>query len=390
MPDLILGQPTNLTTVTDNGAGFCRVTFAPWELDWEFYLGILTTGVHYIANTTVGNSSAITAKGGAEHLGYWFDTDRAFPGGWATGNRCTPQRQAAILQHATLAAAMAAGANYDWFLMWYSNAINCRAWFDAARMIGKYFNMWGMLSRKQVKLISATLTTYGIRAEGNLLAQAVQLQWINLAVIGYTSVTISYSPTAGQAGAGVLVRRCYGSGGLYVFAAANHTAGTVEWQNCDSHGGQIGFYAGIARNCSAVYQRYGFFNSEDPLRNLVAAACAGSCYSGGALAGAQYCADTDGTLPVHATNLLNQDMRTNFRFFFDLARPGDKAFAWDSRIHQDSVLTGAGLAIPAVVYDADGQLRPDPPSIGAYEPYSTCYAPGAEIVRGARRRGAGA
>jgi len=108
------------------------------------------------------------------------------------------------------------------------------------------------------------------------------------------------------------------------------------------------------------------------------------------LAGAQYCADTDGTLPVHATNLLNQDMRTNLRFFFDLARPGDKAFAWDSRIHQDSVLTGAGLAIPAVVYDADGQLRPDPPAIGAYEPYSTCYAPAAEIVRGAGKRGTGA
>ena len=100
MADLILGQPSNLTVASAGTGGNVRMTYAPWELDWEWFTTIVVGD--WLANTTTGVSAQIIAKGGAENLGYWFEVGVAFPSAnWNTGDRITPQRQAAINQYAT-------------------------------------------------------------------------------------------------------------------------------------------------------------------------------------------------------------------------------------------------------------------------------------------------
>lgn len=384
MTDRIVGQPTNLTTVSDSGIGGVRVTLAPWELDWEFFDGIAVDSSHFLANITTAVSGAIINKGGSENLGYWFDIDVVFPSAnWNTGNRITPQRQAAINQYNTFAAAVAAMAMHDTFLVWYQNTANRRIWNEVPGFAGIAGNLWGMLSRGQIFNGRGAV---GYRISGNLLAQNQQVVWTNLSAGPNSSACFSYQAAAGQAGAGLKCKRCFATPLSLGFYALNHNAGTVIWENCLALKGPSGFAAGIARSCTAVLCVQGFAQVEADLRNLLAIECS-TCFIGGALAGAQNCADTDGTLPVHATNLRNQDPRTQVRPLYDLASPGNKKFEWGMAPHYDSVLRGAGVAIAGVTRDYFGVARPNPPAIGAVEPWADGYAPGAELIRSLRRKG---
>ena len=392
MADLILGQPSNLTTVSAGGGGNVRVTYAPWELDWGWFDAIAIG--HWLANTTTATSDDIVAKGGSEHLGYWFEISTAFPdANWNTGNRITPQRQAAINQYATFALAVAAMAVHDTFLVWYRTTANFRAWNETIFFTGAAVgSVWGMLSRCQI--VNKSMINY----TGNLLAQNIQVRVVNLRRTGSATSAglgshVLYNPGVAQAGAGIWVDRMVctgGGGGSAVNIRATATANTCLITNSLAFGTDLGFAvttnAQTILNCTAI----GCFNSGFNLNvnvaggNLVAAECGTADFVTAGLC--QNCADTDGSLPVHATNLRNQDMRTQLRFFFDLASPGLKKFPRDYRIQEDSVLVGAGLLQALVPRDCDGRLRPNPPSIGAWEPYSACYSPGAELIRGALRQ----
>jgi len=384
MADRIVGQPSNLTTVSAGTGGNIRVTYNPWELDWEWFNTIVVG--NWLANTTTAVSVDITAKGGAEHLGYWFEINLAFPSAnWNTGNRISPQRQAAILQYATMAAAGAACVMDDFLLMWYFNVANYRVWNDTININNLAVSAWGMLSRQQIVSISSGVW----QPRGNLLAQALPVQMVNmkLACTYNASPVIRYNPTAGQAGAGMLCRRLWveGTQGI-VFLVAN--ANTCYASNCMAVRCNDGYLtsAGLGSfyNCGALCcTRLGFTASNAPLRNCWGVECAAD-YNGAA--NAQYCLDTDNSLPVAAGNLRNQSMKS-VNFFYDLTRPGDKAFDQDFRINYNSILGAAGIAVGAVPRDCDGRLRPDPPSIGPWEPYPVAYAPAAEIIRGASKRG---
>jgi len=393
MADLILGQPSNLTTVSAGTGGNIRVTYEPWELDWEWF-DTIAIG-NWLANTTTAVSVAITAKGGAEHLGYWFEINLAFPSAnWNTGDRITPQRQAAINQFATFAAAIAAMAFNDVFLIWYQSLANLRCWSESQQFANIAGSEWGMLSRRQIYINGAGTTS--ISFTGNLLGQNQQSVIRNLGISAQANVgCITYSPIAGQAGAGLRLSRCAikGSASTGVSFGTNANNNTCQMDNCAYMGGIRGVV--MPANKGVIYDSVcyntgntGFEMGSSASRNCVAFEVATSCYTGAL--NCLNCADTDGTLPVNPTNLRNQDVRTQFRFFWDTASPGDLRRPEDVRIHLDSVLAGVGVAVPAVVTDADGQLRPDPPSIGAYEPYPVAYAPGAEIIRCPEKRGVGA
>ena len=396
MADRICGYPTNFTTVSAGTGGNVRVTYAPWELDWEFFDAIAIG--HWLANTTTATSDDIVAKGGSEHLGYWFEISTAFPdANWNTGDRIAPQRQAAINQHATFALAVAAMAVNDVFLIWYRNLRNARTWAAVITFSNIAGSAWGMPSRQQLHLLGANVAGE-VSFAGNLLAQNVQAIVANLtfqASAGSNHAWVAYSPAAAQEGQGVWVRRCVGIGsgsaGFYILRAL---AGTIKITNCVGYGAfGNSFSVNIAAVGLEIYDSISIYGGINMLfganvagRNLVAEEGTGVDFSGGALC--QNCASTDGTLVVHATNLRNQDARTQLRFFHDMASPGQNKFPTpDGRIFFDSVLKGSGVALALVPRDADGRLRPDPPSIGAYEPYAVAYAPAAELIRGASKRG---
>ncbi|PIX45350.1 MAG: hypothetical protein COZ56_02055, partial [Armatimonadetes bacterium CG_4_8_14_3_um_filter_58_9] len=76
-------------TMSDNGAGKVRVTFPAWDFDWELYNDMAVDGSHYLYNQSTAVSGAITAKGGIESSGYYFDIGgTAFPSAnWNNTNR---------------------------------------------------------------------------------------------------------------------------------------------------------------------------------------------------------------------------------------------------------------------------------------------------------------
>jgi len=380
--DRIIGQATNLTTVSAGGGGNVRVTYAPWELDWEWF-DTIAIG-HWLANVTTATSDDIVAKGGSEHLGYWFEISTAFPSAnWNSGNRIAPQRQAAILQYATFAAALAAMANDDYFLVWYRNAANVRYWDQYCNFDNHGGSIWGMLSRKQIFFATASPTAQSsVYYRFNLLGMAVTAVCKNLTFASAVA-GVAFSPTAGQEGQGVSVERCRGLNSYCAsFTVAAAAKAGCRVVNCEAildngnngfnQNAQVPIYFCTAFMCTAGY------NIAAPAQNLLAVEC-------GSDAGFNGATNSIGTSLVnqfqpHATNLLAQDPRTQIRLLYDLARPGNKAFIPDVRIHWDSVCRGRGVAIAGITRDADGVLRPDPPSVGAYEPVPVGYSPAGDLV----------
>jgi hypothetical protein len=381
MTDRILGYPSNLTTISNNGAGFVRVTFAPWELDWEWFDLIAVDGSNYLANTTTGVAVAITAKGGAENLGYWFDINQAFPSAnWVTGNRITPQRQVGINQYATIAAAVAALVNNDTLLVWYQSTANRRNWAGvSASFSGKGGSVWGMLSRRQIDI---NFNGICVGYAGNLLGQNIQARVTNLWFINSNSGGgVSYAPGVGGAGAGVRVSRCLMQNAYFgVSTNVNAAADSVWVDNCimiscyqatNSGANQIPHRTSF---CTAF--RLGMFGGSPVVAN--------NCLSvEGVFSGVNWtnCVEDGLTLPVVPTNLSNQDVRSQIKLFFDGASPGRKKFPLGLRVLGDSVCVGRGLAVVGLERDADGRLRANPPTVGAFEAYPTAYVPGAEIIR---------
>lgn len=390
MSDLLLGQPTNLTVVSSGTGGAVRVTYAPWELDWGIF-ALINVG-HWLANTTTASVGVITAKGGAENLGYWFEIAVAFPNvNWNTGNRISPQRQAATAQFATFAAGVGAMAADDFLFAWYANAINRRSWRESVSFAGKPGSVWGMLSRNQIGI--GLPSAHGITYSGDLSAMAQQQIVANLWIATATNFSgVIFSSGVGQGGFGIRCTRLKIYGGYNGINIGGNPSGICNIDHCQlamcAANSIISTTSPLVRFCSAMFGNTAFSLGVGGVgQNLVASECSQSNFPSGAF---DHCASTDGTPAAGVGNLLNQDARTQLKFFFDNARPGDKAFPFDLRIHQDSVLRGAGAAIPGLSRDLDNQLHPEPPSIGAYEPYHTCYAPAAELVRGSAQRGAGA
>jgi hypothetical protein len=395
--DLILGEPTPFTTMSDNGAGAQRITFAPWELDWEFFNAINPVA-HFIANTTAGQAFPVIAKGGAENLGYWFDVDTP-AGTWASGDRCTPQRQLGIQQFPTFLAATLAMANDDVFLVWYQNVANRRTWAERILWVDEGGRAWGMLSRQQIGIIPPADDTECVMNGGNLSVMAGQTMITNFTLTSVGENAIRYAPLMGAQwvqGNGILITRCRIRGGVNGVYIDRCNAGSCLIGNCVFTGclngvnlpadaDEVFVYYSDAVDCNVGFN---FDDNRVIPRNLVASECA-VCFQGVGIANCLNCADTDGTLPIAATNLRNCDTRAEIFFFHDLARPGNKAFDYDWRSHFDSVLRAAGVAVgyAPLAWDADGLLRPGPPSIGAYEWRSTAYAPGAKMVRGYAKQG---
>ena len=79
-------------TMSDNGSGAVRVTFPAYDFDWELYGEIAVDGSNYLYNQTTTTSAAITAKGGTESTGYYFDIGgTSYPdASWNADDRCVP------------------------------------------------------------------------------------------------------------------------------------------------------------------------------------------------------------------------------------------------------------------------------------------------------------
>jgi len=367
-----------------NSGGFVRVVFPAWGLDIGWY-DLIAVG-HWIGNVTAGGTSAITAKGGTEYQGFWFDTAEVWGVSvWANGDRCSPIRQAALFQHANFALAIAAMANNDFLLAWYINVANRRDWDTFVGFANVAGSVWGMLSRRQIGLHNQFNT---IHYSGNLLGQNVQAIAANLRLTGQ-STPFYYNPAVGQAGAGVRLTRSFlmDVSGYTFLVGANATAGTCQVDNCffwNCANRAIASTPGILVYFCTVMQCVTGINivAATVVRNCLAVDCTTAGFAGAGLAAIRNCASTDATPPVDPTNLGNQTY-AQIALFYDLAGPGNLVFPPHGCIHNDSVCRGAGTPIAGLDRDIDYRLRdPVNPSIGCCEGHPVAFAPAADLIRG--------
>jgi hypothetical protein len=275
----------------------------------------------------------------------------------------------------------------DALLVWYSDLFNNRLWnATPGNLVDTAVSLIGMPSRMQITLMTNVIV---VGYTGNLLTQTLPVVVRNFRGKSRGSGGtngVNYTPIMGQAGAGIRISRVFMQAGTAVTILQTNVVDEFLIYNCISWYSHTGFAISgnsFCYNCLSVRGTgVGFVISggAKPVKNCVGAENAVDFGAGAHT----FCADTDGSLPVAAGNLRNQDARTQLRFFYDHARPGDNAFPQEFRNDGGSVLAGAGTLLAAVPRDADGRLRPVPPSIGPWEPYAPAFAPAAQMARGFR------
>lgn len=371
MADWIVGYAPQ-PALSDDGTGNTRVTFGPWELDWEWF-NLMAVGVDFVANTNTLTTALITAKGGAERTGYWFDLQLAF-GTWAAGDRCSPQRGAVVNWRTTPALAYAAMANLDSALVWYSTTTgwSTHGVFNAAAGV-KGIDVFGMLSRYRVTFNGGL---YILNLSGNLAAINRQLVFRNISAIGSANYIriVGWTDTAAlPTGLGVMVDRCAALGLAELIITGNGVLRCCEVRNSFCIGNASVAAVNCNGNCGfiarfvTVLHGPGFTanGTASLMENCVAmwpsTAAAGVCYNGMAAATINNCLASDATgNPVLLDNRTDADAA----WWFDNDYGNN---CMDPFIMSTSFFRGQGVAIPGLTWDILGEPRANPPSLGCHE-----------------------
>lgn len=360
--------------VSDNGAGFVRVTFAADDLDKIYVEGdgatipaIPTDGSWYLANVTRTVSAAITAKGGTESGGYYFDLGGvAFPSAnWVTGDGVAPVLGAAINVYLTITLANVAAANGDRILPTYMNAAFTITATGGLDVTGKAWSFWPLLAKQRFLMYR---NTSNITFSGDLSGQATVVTAQNFRVNNY----VLYNPGAGLSGAGFRWSRIVGYGPA-VYLGAN-ARGTFSADNIFVMGANVGVIIqngadpmhisfSVALQCTLPFSMGN--NAASTIKNTIVRNC--GAFSSGTVT-ITYCAYDDAL--AGATNLQNQTPA-------QLAMWNDNdnhSYVKSGRILTTSTCYQAGTPIAGVPIDIDGTPRNAvTPSIGCHEGSVNAY-----------------
>lgn len=365
-------------TMSDNGAGKVRVTFPVYDFDWYLYSLIAVDGSHYLYNQSTVVSGAITAKGGTESGGYYFDIGgTVYPSAnWANTNRCVPTFQAAANDYNTITLLNAALVTNDTGIIWYATTTLREMFF--AQVIGgaaKGVNALGGLSRQRVTLLAGNMSI--ISASGDVSTISPRLMWSNFTISG-GGFTVSWQPDALKSGLGVTIDRIVviGTNQTAFICWSTAAAGSFTCQNCASIFGQynVGFYVawgGTATGsfyfCTAIgHEGVGCYNGNTA-STWTSCASLWNTEDYNTKTNGIYtsCASTDATGTAGLINLTRAQLA--------LWRDNDNKFYTPQfRILTTSALYHTGTAVGGITTDIDGTTRANPPSIGAHE--GTAYA----------------
>ena len=368
-------------TMSDNGAGKVRVTFPAWDFDWELYNDMAVDGSHYLYNQSTAVSGAITAKGGTESGGYYFDIGgTAFPSAnWNNTDRCVPTFQAAANDYNSIALANAAMSALDIRIDWYnSTACQSSLWTTPTTIP---ISIYGGLSRQRVCYYLQNSSV--LYLSGDKSAMTSQVTARN--GTAYAGNFLTYEPNSGQAGAGVIVSRCIALGPCSFLARLGRYAAASIIKNCIAIGANcmIMAYTSEAAHiyefCTAYDCLYGIScaYAGQTIKNCLLFTSSYGVYSGAA-ASITYCASNDATLGEGTGNIQNQT-RANLAMWVD----SNSGCKWPNpRILSTSACYHTGRAVDGITTDIDGNTRMNPPSIGAHEGTSQAYPVPAGTISG--------
>ena len=367
--------------MSDNGAGKVRVTFPAWDFDWELYDDMTVDGSHYLYNQTTATSAAITAKGGSESAGYYFDLGGvSYPdGNWNDDDRVVPTFQAAANDYSTVDLAFAAMAHTDIMVVWYSDITKSIYWY-VGNVVTTPISLYGGLSRQRILLV--TNGTANIFSwVGDLSSYSTQVTLRNHSYTGqWTSAYVNYVPTLGNSGAGLKLKRAlgYAIGYQHIFVGQYTDFGVIEAENCIFIGGNWHIWCQSSAVGGHKFRFLTMFNGgvggvyrgyvDNVFTNIAslfmpAGRCFYQLYAGTLIT---YCASTDATADDRggAGNIIDQ-----IRDDLDLWDDNDNnSFYANPRILTTSSLYHTGIPVTGIPRDIDGNLRDATnPSIGAHE-----------------------
>ena len=369
-------------TMSNNGAGKVRVTYPPDDCDWKLYDDTAVDGSHYIYNQTRTASSAITAKGGTEAEGYYFDTALNFAGTtWVNTDRCAITMQAAANDYLTRALAKDAMAAMDELRTWYATTANYSSWIKQA-VVTQHISERGGLAHQRVRLLSQGSNS-GWNPTGDLSDITSQLTIQNLTWENSgTGYGYYYSPTAGLAGSGVRITRNvvigWNSGIILWTNTANNTCqidNNIVMFSCTSGISLTGTQK-VYNNTVAYCMVSGIANSNTAsthTNNL----CVYNTTDYATKTNGVYttCGSTDATGTAGLINLTAAQLA--------LWQNNDNhIFSINPRILMTSALYHTGTAVGGITTDIDGNTRMNPPSIGAHEGTSQAYPAPAGTISG--------
>lgn len=370
-------------TVSDNGSGKVRVTFAANAFSWSHADRTLTDGSWYLANTTTAQSAAITAKGGTKATGFWFDLGGvAYPSAnWNTDDRVGVQAGAAINSYETLALAKAASATLDVILWGYSSTADDPMWGTGIQNTTAPF-------LSNIGIVDGLQTVGGFYVNGvdcSAITEQLILDNFRVACQGATTSTNAngygayYNGGVGQAGRGVKVSRlvvgpCYMgirfgratsandcvAENCHVFSPVNKgfymEVTPSKWVNCSVRAGEVGSGA------------YGFDpnGSTGTIVNCWAACDDGACFRQyGSLSSFLNCASTDNSATA-STNGIGSITYDGFKWW---GRNDNGYMLGQHRILTTSAVYHVGtVTADTPLKDIDGTTRSvTTPSIGPHE-----------------------
>lgn len=357
MSDVLAGYMPSVS-VSDNGAGKVRVTFRANTIPTAWHNGISTGGTHYIGNTTRTATSAISAKGGTEGGGYWYDTGLTYAGTtWASGDLAYPIRQSTLLWFTAVALALASGSvlNGDVVLIGYQNTTLNPVWTTSHNSNAKGLSFVGAISGRLVTFWMAGANVYSLGFNNAYTSLVQNLTFCSggiAASYGTAGVIVSTGSTvtvdkclfAGCSGAAFLngtgTLTCTNCMLIYCntgIRASNSAAGTVTAYNCTSFGS---------------YNAFGRSAGTAVFKNCAAYSFGGACFFGSNDAACTNNASNDGTAPgANAVDLRVSNAK--FLAMESTSFPASAYFAADARVKAGSALLGAGTNV-SLAEDIDG------------------------------------
>lgn len=373
--------------ISDNGAGFVRVGFPAWALDNKLFAAA-TVGAWNVCNLglVVPEAQTITAKGGAEGTGYWFDTALPFAGTtWTSAHRYAPQLSAVILLYSSLALAEVPTVNGDQLYVWDYDTAGSQnhtySWTGNSYFTTKLPSGWGGRSHGQIS-ISSWGTTFFMGIGGANLAAVPTIVWQNLTFRGYSQL-FTWRALGGTPGGGIQLDRLFVDGCAYGFWDSSGAALNVthRFTNNMFIGGVCALTFGVntgpatvVEHCTIMCQDIGVNNASKPVTytNVFAWECR-ICYDNKLNGTYTKCASNDATGS-------EAGLRSVSRAQAALWRDNDRGyFSCGGNILTTSICWHAG--VPATeAADIYGVPRdPAHPTIGCHEgtliPYNSFFAP---------------
>jgi len=243
MADYIIGYPPAVT-VDGNDIYWPADTVNHVLWDRDFSVG------DYIANTDDADSKQITAIGGVQGDGR-YKMSVADASGWATGERCAPQRQAGLNHYTAPTAAYTAASDADVFYWYFSDTNDTLDWANARLLNGKVAKQISMLGALFPYVQLYGIGTYGLYLFDTTCAAENDVEFAYL-VCGSTT-RISFGDTASKTT--FKIHHCIFIGCYYVYPGKSKFGSYIRW--CASVGNNIGFYsyfgpAWSVENCTAI------------------------------------------------------------------------------------------------------------------------------------------